>query len=218
MKTINRKQYKECEVVMLQTNNTATPLLNNHLYILSNDEIKDFDWVLRPDGKVLQMTPTDMVHYLDSQSKATKKIIASTDESLYIQKFEPIPQIGTYPTILPSLSQDFINQYIQAYNAGKPITKVWVEVENGNVNENGNIAENGLLECDKIIKVNIENTINILTEVKESWTREEVEFLIEKSLRECSSIDTFIQEACGIKDYAEPNFKQSVKKWIAENL
>ena len=51
---------------------------DNEYYLLSNDDLQTRDWALRPDGVILRMTDTDMIDYLDSESKATRKIIAST--------------------------------------------------------------------------------------------------------------------------------------------
>ncbi len=58
-----------------------------HVVLISDDEIKEWDYVLLPDNSVIRMTPTDMADYLDSQSKATKKIAASTE-------FETLPSIS----------------------------------------------------------------------------------------------------------------------------
>lgn len=59
-----------------------------HLYFLSNEEIKEGDWVLLPNKILKRMSNDDMIHYIDSMSNATKKIIATTDKSLlvYISK------------------------------------------------------------------------------------------------------------------------------------
>lgn len=54
--------------------------LKNIYHLVSNDDLNTRDWALRPDGVVLKMTDTDMIDYLDSESTATKKIIASTEK------------------------------------------------------------------------------------------------------------------------------------------
>ncbi|HWY33228.1 MAG TPA: hypothetical protein VNX68_01200 [Nitrosopumilaceae archaeon] len=54
--------------------------VDNEYYLLSEDDIKTRDWVLRPDSVVLKMTDSDMVDYLQSESLATKKIIASSKQ------------------------------------------------------------------------------------------------------------------------------------------
>lgn len=46
------------------------------IIISETEKIEVGDWVLRPDGIILQMTHNNYVNYLDSQSNATKKILA----------------------------------------------------------------------------------------------------------------------------------------------
>ena len=85
-----------------------------HLYILSDDEIKEEDYVVLGDGKTLKrMYTKDVLDWANSYSSATKKIIASTDTSLG----------------LPSPSEDFILKFIAEYNKNTPITEVMVEYE-----------------------------------------------------------------------------------------
>lgn len=167
---------RKCQVVMLITNEKAKHgeytfphkednkikfqrgeynLNGFNLYILSDEEIKEGGWVLLPNGDINKMSPTDMIHYLDSQSKATKKIIASTDKTLN----------------LPEPSNSFIQKYIEAYNKKEKITKVMVEYESICTLLPCNIHPNGLFE--ERLKVDKNNQITI-TKVKDSWTREEV--------------------------------------------
>jgi hypothetical protein len=61
---------------------------DNEYYLLSNDGLQTRDWALRPDDVILRMTDTDMIDYLDSESTATRKIIAST------KKLDDLPFIN----------------------------------------------------------------------------------------------------------------------------
>jgi hypothetical protein len=47
-------------------------------YIAVSDEVKENGVAIIPNGNLIVMTPHEMLHYLDSQSNATKGIIAST--------------------------------------------------------------------------------------------------------------------------------------------
>ena len=53
-----------------------------HIYITSDEEIKEGDWVLLPNESIKKMSHLDIIDYLDSESFATKKIILTTDQDL----------------------------------------------------------------------------------------------------------------------------------------
>ena len=55
---------------------------NQHIYITNDEEIKEGDWVFLPSNEIYKMSNTDMIHYLESESKSTKKIILTTDLEL----------------------------------------------------------------------------------------------------------------------------------------
>ena len=172
--------YKTCNAVMLPTTEKANivgdgnkltysheciaseleivKLLGYHLYITSDDEIKENSLVLLPDKTIHRMTSSDMIAYLDSGSKATKRIIATT------QAFMRLPQP----------SKEFIEAYIKAYNEGKQITNVDVKYIADYESESMNIRSSQL-------KVNLDNTINIKL-IKDNWNRTEVVELLIKAM------------------------------------
>jgi hypothetical protein len=178
MKTIqiNNNHYQECDIVMSKSgkNNSKIGLNLNavtgkhlyffeqgakfdetqHLSILSNEEIKDSDWVIRGDGELDQMTPNKMIDYLDSQSLATKKIIATTDTSLSIKKEQSGENIWTQQ--LPQIPHSFIEQFISEYNKGNVISKVLIEVEHNKLYP---MVQNNNFK----IKLNQNNEITIKT-------------------------------------------------------
>jgi hypothetical protein len=102
-----------------------------HLYILSNDKIKEGDWYfnqivtrdinnhITPIGAI----PIRCTHESDICNKEKcYKIIASTDSSLIIKDIDT-----TYKRIkefLPSIPQSFINRYISKHNKGNKIVIV----------------------------------------------------------------------------------------------
>lgn len=179
---------KECQVVMLPTNEKANPvndiiLLNGKLrkciaggefrkllnagaksysiLITYKEKIKADDWHYNSDN--------DSIH----QAKRSlgingAKIIATTDKSLFsiISNGEPNPN-DTSQIYLPQPSDSFINKFIEAYNTGNPITKVLVEFEAMNttiINRTYNDFEP---------KVDKNNTITI-KRIKDSYTKEEL--------------------------------------------
>lgn len=99
-----------------------------HLYILSDDEeIKEGDWVLTPENKILKFGQVGT--YLSKD----KKIIATTDSSLHCKQKDVCSNSLSgkciCPDKLPPISESFIKAYIKAYNEGNPITEVQVEYE-----------------------------------------------------------------------------------------
>lgn len=179
--------YKKVKVVMLPNNKASKIYLadngklciseyaefsdginqNQHLYILSDDEIKSSDWFWKPDCNMVfqaEYTP----------HKSCKKVIASTDESLKqtiipdIKHFKSgVGQLSHSKEIkLPQPSEQFIEYFIKEYNKGNVIKEV--EVEYYKDSDTGN----NVLEWE-VFKINSDNTINIKP-IKDSYTREEV--------------------------------------------
>jgi hypothetical protein len=61
------------------TNKTHT---NQNIYITNDEEIKEGDWILLPSNEIYKMSNTDMIYYLESESKSTKKIILTDNKDL----------------------------------------------------------------------------------------------------------------------------------------
>ena len=61
-------------------------LQNVHLYIVSDEEIVEGDIVIRPDNKILKIQGDEYLAYIESESNATKKIIATTDTTWNLSK------------------------------------------------------------------------------------------------------------------------------------
>lgn len=103
------------------------------LYIISDDEIKEGDWCIMLDSfgnvfsNVQQYLGKSKGHYIN---KGIRKIIATTDKSLkLIKRVSVSDNIIDYPDELPQLPEQFIQAYIKAYNEGKPIIEVDLEIE-----------------------------------------------------------------------------------------
>ena len=132
---------------------------NQHLYITTDDEIKEGDWFISSKTN----KPLQFFHDI-STFKEDRKIIATTDKSLRIRMTGCT--IETKP--LPQPSQAFIKAFVKAGG----IDEVLVEYEIHNHPDLG--------EVDCTLKVDSHNTITIHP-IKDSWNREEVEHLISLS-------------------------------------
>jgi hypothetical protein len=175
------KHYQECDVVMLPTNKESNLFIgdlssqlhynysiekgksiNQHLYILSNEEIKEDDWYINNGVLFKADTKFDEGNNPNINNN-NKKVIATTDSSLTKEMY--CVSSGKYQEPLPQIPQQFIEHYISEYNNGNVITKVLVEVEEAVVNTKFNIHLN---EHENIIEwfivINPNNEISILTE------------------------------------------------------
>jgi hypothetical protein len=235
MKTLKQK----CQIVMLSTENKYSEGLlcirikdgklykhtrdmrwygiNQHFYILSNDEIQEGDYVyennLNQETSIYQIYKrnyrlcffrfSNVPVWLDKTYHTAKKIIATTDNSLKI----------------PEISEQQIGKYIKMYNQGNPIDEVLVEYEQGEeyVDPEYPIAIGGGYEYN--LKVNLkDNTINIHS-IKDSWNREELSFMKGSTGNHIKLIYEHL-----INIYHEsPNYDYMIKlknvsDWIEENL
>jgi len=157
-----------------------SPMGNQHLYIISDDEIKEGDWYLvnqYGNGLLLATKPATIEDIKYQHKFECKKIIATTDKSL-TTKETVYPEELIHP--LPQPSESFIQKYIENYNKGEVIKEVMVECDSKF--ETIQFGQAGFPEDDVSSwndkpKVNPkDNTINIQL-IKTSWTKEEVESL-----------------------------------------
>jgi hypothetical protein len=230
--------FKKAKVVMLPTNQKAGLVINpstkkiqyidfersskyytdvafvcNHLYILSDDEIKEGDWVIKNGHTTVYRIEKD------SRIDNCKKILASTDKSLSLvctcgatkvvntglcsecHLFTNIP-------LLPQPSQAFIEKYITEYNKGNIITDVMVEYDEWYEEDTSrNYIPGKGQPAIKFtqLKVDKNNKITI-TRIKDSWSRDEVIYLCGKA---------FFQ---GKNNYLQNEKAKNFDKWIEENL
>lgn len=213
------EQFKRAKVIMLPTDKESKLYINNsnrlvtiltsninltlkpiyqHLYIISDDEIKDDDWKY-DDTFHKEIT---QVKNINSVSKYDKKIITTTDTSLTITIIPTGFKSGvgalshSKQINLPQPSQQFIERYIESYNKGEVITDVLVEYESftkaiDDFNNNHKLSWK--------LKINPKDNTIIIKESKDSWNREEVFTLL----------NTFNNAKV-----ESPN----IVKWIEENL
>lgn len=187
--------FKKTQVVMLPTNEKANLALNSngklalsnhsynnspnftnqHLYFLSDEEIKEGDWFILGNNKD-KPYQVGYCGFIPDREKGDRKVIATTDSSLR-EHDDTVPYPKTRPA-LPQPSQDFIKVFVEEYNKGNVIEEVDVEYE-GQYRINTDGEPIGLPVHNYRPKVNSKNEITI-RKIKDSWSREEVKLLIER--------------------------------------
>ena len=102
-----------------------------HLYILSDEEIKEGDWYFNNDKIAkCERFSTRKALIFDSNREASystdcSKVIASTDKSIHGTNDLNV-KISQH---IHGLSQGFIEKYIKMYNLGTPIVDIMVEYD-----------------------------------------------------------------------------------------
>lgn len=216
--------FKKTELVMLPTNEKANLLLTGrndlyyssklsdfslkedidrfqHLYFLSDEEIKEGDWMYNPERE-----PSILQCVGKGSLRGWKKIISTTDNSLEkICEYES----GTWLR-LPQPSTSFIEKFVEEYNKGNVITEVMVEYETITKRYGSCSIGEGVTMNVEQLKVSKDNTITI-RKVKDSWNRDEVIELL-KSRESHIDCHTYSKQFIDKQEYRE------LDKWIQENL
>ena len=239
--------FKECNVVMVSTENKTRlysykgdlafsndyekvedeDFTNQHLYITSDDEIKEGDWCFYESKNLEDILDNDMVFQAGKESRCIqynketincsfntwlykeecKKIIATTDKLKIGEDIQedltPEGQVWdtrSYPIYLPQPSQSFIKEYCELGG----IDKVLVEYKKGRCTHNSCYTP----ECKNlcyIIKTDSHNTITI-KEVKE------------KMYSESKVIDLLHLAMATASAYGMKMSQANADSWIKENL
>lgn len=172
--------------------------LYQHLYIISDEEIKIGDWGIGHakgingigTGYYVFKHDNSNIAKVNALAEGSKKIIATTDKSLG----------------LASPSTSFIEKFVEEYNKDNVITDVMVEYEElaRAVGKPLEKLDSGVDDFDKKIighklKINPKDNTITIKKVKDSWSREEVIDLLTRYNKRCQApmVDT---------------------KWISENL
>lgn len=219
--------YKKANMVMLPSNEKAhfgdiilTPdtkkllifqhqnctEIAQHLYITSDEEIKEGDWVYNSISNELEKwSYKGWIEAPDFEYLGYSKIITTTDKSLQIMN---LSQFGNNWKDIPysQPSKEFIEAYIKAYNKCKQITKVEVEYESMDISTMTSDTKKHPNLSIETLKINPDNTINIKP-TKDSWNREDIIKLKNKL------ISLSKEQQFKILDSVE-----TFDKWIEENL
>lgn len=234
--------FKKATVVMLLINEKAKLILRNntlcsnyaqrdtdsfsshqHLYIVSDEEIKEGDAYYNIIRNEIQICENYIeVSSLKHAPEHAKKVIATTDTSLKIVEGDILPNgsIGTVSRY-PEPSQSFIDKYITEYNKGDMITDVMVEYQDFDINY---LIESRTGKTSQTLtepKVNPKDNTVTIKRVKDSWTREEVELLCKNAYIEgfASSEDGWNGAyADGDNPNVEELIKYQIIEWIKNNL
>ena len=180
---------------------------HQHLYIISDDEIKEGDWVLTLLHNKIERVLNNKTS-LQYYKERSKKIIATTDSSLW----RPSHKYASDVILLPQPSQQFIEKFIEEYNRGNVITDVLIEYELiSNEEYFGNTVnpDYDVPYFDEKLKINPKDNTITIKKVKDSWSREEV-----------------IEFGNKVKEYCKNGWKSDSlhrvffewDKWIEENL
>ncbi len=146
-----------------------------NIFVTSDEQIKEGDWLIATNiikecgFRAIAKADKEQLQCI-KEGISAEKIIATTDSSLIIAGTEK----WIYPQHLSQPSPQFIQAYIEAYNAGNPIVDVMVEYEEV-------IGRYSKSKDDTyfIPKIDKNNYITI-TKCKESWSREEVIHIIKR--------------------------------------
>ncbi len=203
-----------------------------HLYILSNDEIKEDDWVIDETGKLNQVKSIESrennnLRYnftsktfglkdetsLGNPNNFYKKIVVSTDSSLKTI----IPRHNDFDSeySLPSIPQSFISKYIEMYNAGTPITEVALEVEDNGYPVDMEGRGGSEIGWMSIWNLKLRSDSTVIIHPNKMYSRDEVLLLIKSA---------YIQGVDDNFDYnwngwnATPTQIATRERWIEENL
>ena len=178
-------------------------VVNYELYIISDDEIKKDDWCYDEYNK------TVFKNNSKGNPGASKKIIASTNENMYILHDNGV--LGQGVTRFPQPSQAFIEKYVKQYNKGNIITDVLVEYGMSSTPINNTISIADYIHDFKP-KVNSKDNTITIRKLKDSWSRDEVENLLWE-IR-----DFHLNTPTSIGGYSLEYVKEKFKTYIEENL
>ena len=185
-----------------------------HLYIISDDEIKEDDWFIGDNISIKQCTLNNggNINFKGgwySGSTNCKKIIATTDTSLnYETPFYGMDADNNFPTP----SQQFITKYIEEYNKGNIIADVLVEykrvfetVAKGMIGH----PEDDISWWNEKLKINPNDNTITIKKLKDSWNREEY------------AAD--VKRLCNLLYFSSNrdvdfNTKEELDNWIDQNL
>ena len=257
--------FKKGKVVMLPTNQKANGMIckditrqdktiaiktkylmehedyiGHHLYIISDDEIKEGDWVyennLNQETQIYQIynRNNELGFFrfrnvwisLNRKQNSAKKIIATTDNSLW----RPSHKYASDIILLPQPSQQFIQKFVEEYNKGNVITDVLVEELRSS---DGYYDEQDIWHWKTLgLKINPKDNTITIKEVKDNYTREEVDRMLDeqasrttaemlekfKDYKSREEVIELITDAMSSCTNGTSSHCQDFDKWIEENL
>lgn len=172
-----------------------------HLYIISDEEIKVGNWIYRYEDKKVFQSKSYFSEGNPLKKGLITKIIATTDKSITINGYDSLDEDAVVNCYLPQIPQQFIEKWIEEYNKGNQIEEIFVEyVQELSIDSNKHLIEEAYL------KINSDNTISIRNKI--NYSIEEVKEII----RRCAFY--FINNPPSNSE----NILQVSNQWIKENL
>ena len=141
---------------------------HQHLYIISDDEIKKGDYYIIDN--IPELLKNNGLRFIDNYCK---KVIATTDTSLEPRNL--YGNSGLFKTKLPRPSQQFIKKFVEEYNKGNIIEDVLVEYEEGK-----SYSGNEGLIIKEWLKINPKDNPITIKKAKDSYSREEVDRMLDE--------------------------------------
>lgn len=209
---------RKCQVVMLPTKEKAPLYLGfggtlytkpmnvknsdiyQHLYFLSDEEIKEGEWICDAITKKIFKSEYEGVF------RKWKKIIATTDYLLNVNPFGR-------DELLPQPSQSFLEEFVKEYNKGNQIKEVLVEYDLFFNAKTGVSEYLAAKQNNYLIKVSKDNTITI-RRAKETFTkREAMELCIGYAMWcafECNSPEQYLIQNIGLGQVPKMYSKEQV--------
>lgn len=176
-----------------------------HLYILSDDEIKEGDWCIVGD----HLSRYDSKITSDEELRAQwSKIIATTDSSL------EVVSKGINPVYekLPRPSEEFIEDFIIRFNNWNQIEKVKVDYEIKDYTIIRTIPRDFVTNYEP--KINHKDNTISTTHFKDKWNRSEVLDLFDKFISDLKSDSEFFKKY-GDMPGGIPALRE---KWMDEHI
>ncbi len=167
---VQRPSDKKLAIINVLTTEDPQPCESQHLYAVSDEKPKQNDWILRKNH------PNPIIMGDDLICEGDKKIVVTTNKDLKIEKYKN----GVFKDlkyIFPTFNDSFIKAYIDAYNAGKPITEIDLEMEYNSYST----KENAEITADYKIKIRQDNTV--IVHQSKLYSREDIKKLLTKKPR-----------------------------------
>jgi len=185
-----------------------------HLYITSDEEIKEGDWYYNPAGNNfapdMRLVKCESLHEAIAcrNEPVCSKVIATTDKSLTIEttKADVANVQFSKHSLLPQIPESFIKVFVESNDT---IKEVLVDYEErwkdlGDRGDGKHIYETNHL----VLKTRPDNTI-IISQAR-TYTKDEVEQLCNSSYVEGMNAQKFINDL--------PTPRVRFKKWLEDNL
>ena len=184
-----------------------------HLYLTSDEEIKEGDWYINYANKLAQRTKLGDEFMQNHKTKdSTRKVIATTD------KFLGEPQLPLsdawrdwFKNRLPQIPESFIKAFVESNGTIKEVLveyelcEILVDIQ---IRERMKGVETSKLPTAYKLKTRPDNTI-IISQSK-TYTRDEVEILCNSAYANGMVAQQFIEDL--------PTPRVRFKQWIKDNL